>query len=255
MKSICLAFAMFSRIPMPRMEWDEKNMRYTMAAFPLVGVAAGLLILAWGYLSTWVQFGPLLRGAGFALLPLLITGGIHMDGFCDTVDALASHGDIAKKERILKDPHIGSFAAMMVCAYLIACFALAAEAGFSPRGLLCFALAFSLSRAVCGLSVLLFPCSPASSLGKCFQSAAAKGSSLAVLAFWVVCLGVLMPWLGGVAGLAAFVVPFALLGLCRRIASRQFGGMSGDLSGWLLQLCELSSLACLVVVPAIVGRL
>ena len=32
-----------------------------------------------------------------------------------------------------------------------------------------------------------------------------------------------------------------------RTAKREFGGTTGDLSGWFLQLCELSSLAGLVL--------
>lgn len=45
MKSIALAFAMFSRLPMPGMELKEENMRYVMAAFPLVGIAVVLFPL------------------------------------------------------------------------------------------------------------------------------------------------------------------------------------------------------------------
>ena len=35
--------AMYSKIPMPRVEWNEKNMKYAMCFFPLVGVVTGLL--------------------------------------------------------------------------------------------------------------------------------------------------------------------------------------------------------------------
>ena len=34
-----------------------------------------------------IGFGPTLFGAGLALLPIAVSGGIHMDGFCDVVDA------------------------------------------------------------------------------------------------------------------------------------------------------------------------
>jgi adenosylcobinamide-GDP ribazoletransferase len=35
-------------------------------------------------------FGRILFAAGFTLLPVIVTGGIHLDGFCDTTDALAA---------------------------------------------------------------------------------------------------------------------------------------------------------------------
>ena len=38
--SFKIAFAMFSKIPMPQAEWTEENMRYMLCFFPFVGAAA-----------------------------------------------------------------------------------------------------------------------------------------------------------------------------------------------------------------------
>ena len=45
LQTIAVAFAMFSALPMPQFDWNEKNMRYALCAFPLVGVVCGAL---WG---------------------------------------------------------------------------------------------------------------------------------------------------------------------------------------------------------------
>lgn len=37
MQSLIIAFAMYSRIPMPRADWNDKNMRYAFAGSPLLG--------------------------------------------------------------------------------------------------------------------------------------------------------------------------------------------------------------------------
>lgn len=66
----------------------------------------------------------LLRGAVLCLLPAAVTGGIHLDGYCDTVDALASHGTPARRQEILKDPHIGAFGVIRLCGYFLLSFAL-----------------------------------------------------------------------------------------------------------------------------------
>ena len=47
LRSIAMAFAMFSRIPMPRIEWKKENMRYMLCALPLVGAALGLALTIW----------------------------------------------------------------------------------------------------------------------------------------------------------------------------------------------------------------
>ena len=60
-----------------------------------------------------------MRGASFVLLPVLVTGGIHMDGFLDTTDALSSWQPREKKLEILKDSHAGAFAIIMGCSYFV----------------------------------------------------------------------------------------------------------------------------------------
>lgn len=42
LKSLVVAFSTYSKIPMPRVEWDEKSMKYSMCWFPFVGVVIGL---------------------------------------------------------------------------------------------------------------------------------------------------------------------------------------------------------------------
>ena len=46
--SLIIAIAMYSKIPMPQAEWNEKNMRYTMCFFPVVGVVIGAAEFAAG---------------------------------------------------------------------------------------------------------------------------------------------------------------------------------------------------------------
>ena len=101
LRSIAMAFAMFSRIPMPRVEWKKENMRYMLCALPLVGAAIGLALMLWVWVCLRLKMGQTLFAAGIALIPLLLSGGIHMDGFCDTADALSSHQPAERKREIL----------------------------------------------------------------------------------------------------------------------------------------------------------
>ena len=50
LQTIAVAFAMFSALPMPQFDWNEKNMRYALCAFPLVGVVCGVLWCVCGVL-------------------------------------------------------------------------------------------------------------------------------------------------------------------------------------------------------------
>ena len=118
LQTIAVAFAMFSAIPMPQFEWSQKNMRYALCAFPLIGAVCGGLWCLVGVLPV----PELVRAAGFCLVPVLITGGIHLDGFCDTADALYSRRPQEEKLRILKDPNCGPFAVFSVILVLLVSF-------------------------------------------------------------------------------------------------------------------------------------
>ena len=114
-QTIAVAFSMFSAVPMPQFDWNRKNMCYVLLAFPLIGVLIGLVCRAADLLCGWLALPAILRGAVFCVIPFVLTGGIHLDGYADTCDALASHADPVKKQEILKDPHVGSFAVMRIC--------------------------------------------------------------------------------------------------------------------------------------------
>lgn len=51
MQSLIIAFAMYSRIPMPRADWNDKNMRYAFCWFPVIGlvIRIGELVLFFIY--------------------------------------------------------------------------------------------------------------------------------------------------------------------------------------------------------------
>ena len=86
LRSAAMAFLMFSVIPMPRVEWKKENMRYMLCCLPLVGAVIAGALYVWMLLSRELGFGRVLYAAGLTLLPVLLSGGIHLDGFCDTAD-------------------------------------------------------------------------------------------------------------------------------------------------------------------------
>lgn len=106
--SCIIAISMYSRIPMPQIQWTKERMKHALCFFPLVGLIQGLFLALWLWLAEEVfRLSPAMTGLWAAALPVLITGGIHMDGFLDTMDGVCSYGDREKKLEILKDPHLG----------------------------------------------------------------------------------------------------------------------------------------------------
>lgn len=249
-RSLIMAFSCFSAIPMPTIEWDEYNMRYLMAAFPLVGVAIGASVLIWQLVCSTLGFGPVLTGAGYTLIPILISGGIHLDGFADVVDAQSSHAEPARKREILKDPHIGAFAAMGTCCYLIAYFALTCE--LEERHLLLLACMPVISRCLSAFATVTFRSASKSGMLAAEQStASAKVVRAVVAALFCLASGIMLSRDVFVTTVTLIVAVVTLL-LVRRLAEREYGGMSGDLAGFFLQIAELAMLACVVIVGRMV---
>ena len=192
-------------------------MRYAMCAFPLIGVVIGA---AWCVCGT-LPLPDLAKAAGFALIPVWITGGIHLDGYADTCDALSSYGDRTKKLEILKDPHCGAFAVIRLCSYFLAYFALCTCVSFTPRVGVLWVLALVLERALSGLAVASFPMAKNTGLAHTFATAADKTVVRRVLAVLAAVLCVGMAALGGWAlVLAALVV----LWRYHAVSWKQFGG-------------------------------
>lgn len=247
LETLCVAFSLYSRIPMPQIQWNAANMRYALAALPLVGAAAGLALLLWSLIAARLGLGAPLRAAGLLLMPVLVTGGIHLDGFCDTCDALASQGDRQRKLEIMKDPNAGAFAVIGLACYLILYFALACQWQPEGRQIGLLTLCLMLERALAGLALCLLPCARNSGLAHAFADAAAKKQTTVLLAVLALALSAGLVWQGGRTGLLAL----AALALClvwyRRLALRQFGGVTGDLQGYFVQICEISALAALVL--------
>ena len=247
-QSFVIAFAMYSALPMPRVDWNRENMQYALCFFPLIGGVIGAGIALWRFACSLLGLSPILFAAGAVLLPVLVTGGIHLDGFCDTVDALSSRRDREEKLQILKDPHTGAFAVIGLCCLFLVSFALWQELDANGETLSILGSGFVLSRCLSGLAVASVPLAKDTGLAYTFANMSAKGRVRAWLAiFALLCIAgmaVLIPLEGGAcacASLFCFVLYY-------RMAKRQFGGITGDLAGYFLEVCECSQLFAVLFV-------
>lgn len=246
LRSMLSAFLMYSRIPVPQVEWKEENRRYSLGFFPAVGAVIGGALLLWRYIADRLGSGELLFGAAAVLIPVAVTGGIHLDGFCDVTDARASCADKAKRLEILSDPHIGSFSVIHLCLYLILQTAFFSQIS-SMKTAGAAACGFVLSRGLSGLSAVLFRSAKKCGTLYSFVKPAHKRTVLSMLTAAVLMSGTGMIFLRPVGGAAALAAALCTAAYCRHTAYKDFGGYTGDVCGWFLQLCELWTAAALVI--------
>ena len=252
LKSILSAFLMYSRIPVPTVEWKEENRRYSLCFFWLIGAVIGGLFLLWRCLCWKLDLNEILTGAGSAVIPLFVTGGIHMDGFCDVSDAKASYGDKEKRIEIMKDSHVGAFAVINSFIYLIMQTALFSQVkSWKIAGII--AVGFVVSRALSGLTAVTFKSTKKNGTLQDFTEPAHKKITLTILIIVIVICCITMILFDIFSGIICILTMICVTIYYKNFSYKTFGGITGDLSGWFLQICEISLLTSAVFSEAMKG--
>lgn len=251
-KSFFIAFSMYSVIPLPKTEWKEEDMKYVFCFFPLVGAVIGGLVFGWYYIARLFNIPEICVMLIAAAIPLIITGGIHVDGFMDTMDAFHSYRDREKKLEILKDPHIGAFSVIMLALYgLLFLGALSfVEDGRTSAS---FCLIFVLSRCASGFCALSFKSAHEGTLDY-FTKNSSKTLVKIIVIFEAVLAIALMTFFNPVFTLCVVVSVIVSVLYYYFKTKKEFGGVTGDTAGYLLLITERNALLAMVIISIIIQR-
>ena len=247
-----VAFAMYSKIPMPMADWNKENMKYTFCFFPFIGQVIGALSYLVGWAGGKFGFNPSFVSAVLVLVPVAVTGGIHVDGLLDTSDALSSWQERERRLEILKDSHAGAFAVITACAFFLIWYGAYSQLWTDRRALLIMALGFMVSRCLSGISVMMFPKARKDGTVAEFSR---KAEDMIVRNVLIVYLGILlavMIWIQPVMGILAFGTAVLVFLYYHYKAMKYFGGITGDLAGYFLCLCEVGMAVVLAVVSVFI---
>lgn len=259
LKSFLNAISMYSALPVPYPgEWKKEDLQYSILFFPAVGAVIGILLWLWSRADLFFEWKNLVGGTLIsAAIPVAVTGGIHIDGYMDTSDALHSWRSRERKLEILKDSHIGAFAVirLLVIAVLYAsgCSVLVDSLYRGRNGASetfeIWCVSFIMSRVLSGFSVIHFKNARGSGSLYTFADASAghgRGINIWLAAEYGGCLAaiLLISPLRGAAAAAAALLSF--LGY-HHTAYKQFGGITGDIAGWFLVRCETAVILVLAV--------
>lgn len=247
------AFAMFSKIPTPMVDWNKENMKYMMCFFPFVGTAIGILIWLVGcVLGSHAQMEPFFLAVILTVIPVFVTGGIHVDGLLDTSDALSSWQERTRRLEILKDSHAGAFAIITACVYFIMWLGAWSQLQNDPEGICIMSIGFMMSRCLSGIGVITFPKARTDGTVAEFSRNASEIVARNILTVMFVVLAGLMIWINPVLGVAAVISAILVFWWYHHMAMKYFGGTTGDLSGFFLCICEVVMALVLAFVGAVI---
>lgn len=168
---------------------------------------------------------------------VLLYGAIHLDGFADTVDGL-----FASKERaldVMKDPNIGAMGAIFTALFLF----LKLSSFIHLPDMMLFLLVPLLGRFGAVVAIRFFAYVRKEGMGS-LAKAELSGGLFWVSVLMTVAAGVLIDWQTFAMLAAVTFIATLLLG---RWLSKRFGGLSGDMYGFVIELNELLLLNALIL--------
>lgn len=233
MHSFLIGLQFLTRIRLVRQtEWTSEDFGRSTRFFPLVGLVLGICYALFAWLLLYAVGMRALTAALLLVLPLLLTGGLHADGFMDTADGVFSGRDRERKLEIMKDSRVGAFGVVSFVMLMFVQYALISD----MHPLLLIPALFVMpviGRFAMVLSVACFPYAREDGMGKTFADMADR-KTIVIAALITMIL--VLPW-GFLAALALVLgTVFALL-FCRLI-THVLGGVTGDVYGAATVLTE-----------------
>lgn len=232
-KGFALAMSMLTTVPMFKIHDFHKGINgYAVMFYPLVGFTLGAVL--WGLHSL---LNPYVASTHLAViifaLWVLLTGALHLDGFSDTVDGL-----YVKKERaleVMKDSHVGGMGMVMSVTFLI----LKVSSLAALEAFYLLPLVLMLSRLNAVLAIFFYPYISQNGMGALAKEEFTKTQMLVALfySFLVVFL---------YNKLLLLVSALLVLFVIKLFFMKRYGGFSGDIYGFLIEVTELVLLNVLI---------
>jgi len=241
MKSYLYGFILnlqfLSIIPFPKeVPMEKKNIERAVQTFPVLGLIQGIIFAGSFYLLIeWTHLSALAIAFIIWLLCIILTGGLHLDGWMDSSDAYFSYRNKEDRLRIMEDANIGAFGVLSVIVLLAARFLFIYEVILMANSLTFFLLFFIpfFGKMLMGMMLTKIPLAKEKGMAH-FYREATEPKTLWVYPFYMI----LVLAVGSLVSVELFLFLFIMLLmiyimfiLLRRKALKWFGGITGDVTG------------------------
>lgn len=240
------AILFLTRIPLPQVKLDANKIASSLPFFPLAGAVIGGILTLIHILGQRILPGRVIAGVT-VVMSIIITGGMHLDGFADTMDGLFCYGDREKKLTVMKDSCIGAYGVVGLILIILLKYLLISSL---PETYLIPALiGFPIiSRWMMTYAIVFYPYVREQGLGKAFSGQKLSSFILAGI------MTVVMVYLtAGFQGLMVVAGVFAGGFIFIRYLLGQLGGMTGDTYGAINEFCETLALLIFCILSFRIG--
>lgn len=232
-KGFALALSMLTIVPLFKVHDFFRGINgYAVAFYPLIGLLVGLVLWGIGVIGTpyFTQFH---LGILIFSLWVVLTGALHLDGFCDTIDGLYVPKDRALA--VMKEPYNGGMSMIFGATFLI----LKASSVASLPSYELLPLVLMLSRFNGVVAIFLFPYISKKGMGSLAKEELTQGQFIFAALYVALTAIYFSPQMLLIALLVLFVV--------QSIFIKRYNGFTGDIYGFLIEVSEVVLLNVILV--------
>lgn len=204
-----------------------------MAFFPVVGALLGvILVVADAILLKFLPVGV----ASVMLLGILffVSGGLHLDGFADTVDGIAGGATAEERLSIMWDSRVGAAGLASVVLLLLLKFSCLESLGAGVRWEALLLMPVAGRWAMAPMAAWAGYAREEEGLGKAFVAGIDNSTLVTATAITVLLFGLFL----GIRGVFILAVLFLLTYVVTRYFTKSLGGVTGDVFGFLSEVSE-----------------
>ncbi|MCE5287420.1 MAG: adenosylcobinamide-GDP ribazoletransferase, partial [Pelosinus sp.] len=178
-------------------QWSAEGFGRSVKFFPMVGAIIGLLLTSFNfllsvYLPQWIRGSFEHVAAALLIIAcIFITGGLHWDGFMDTMDGIFSGRSPERMLEIMKDSRVGANGVMAAGLLFLVKWSLFMD--ISPQKLVLALFVMPIiARFAMVVGITCFPYARPEGMGKAFKEYAGKSTLVFAAIFTFVILAFTM---------------------------------------------------------------
>lgn len=249
LKSLCIAFSMFTTLPVPAsIEWKSSRLSKVPFFLPVVGIIIGILLVIFIKIIECTNLLIYTKGLLITIYFIVITGGFHLDGLMDSADGYFSRRDIKRKLEIMSDSRVGAFAVIAIISIFSLKWMMVTEVMNYSYDIYSIFMIPIISRIIQPILLLSTPFAKEDGLAKMYGNKQ-KGTYLYLL---IGSLLIIFFYFKNMQVITFIIGSLIFYWIYKKIIILQFGGITGDLLGAFLEINELILWSLLVATRGVI---
>ncbi|SJZ37319.1 adenosylcobinamide-GDP ribazoletransferase [Selenihalanaerobacter shriftii] len=241
---LIIALQFLTRIPINiKVKFTPKNMAKSMVFYPIIGSGIGLVLIGLNLLFG-LFWSDLVIKALILISLIIITGGLHLDGYMDTIDGIFSGRRKERMLEIMRDSRVGAHGVTGAFVLLLLKFVFLMELTDQIQ-IETLILMPTLSRWAMVYASAFYPYArKEEGLGKAHAELVGKREVMFASLWTVILAGLLLAF----NGILLFILIWIITVIIIKVITKRIQGLTGDCYGAINELVELFTLLVLTLI-------